>query len=141
MSGDGPKERHSFHKDVFALGKVWSSSDGTYKARVHTFVRNDIDIPWIQEKICKAVIERTIGKIGLPDSEDYAQTWKHILPRVGLLSLETVQRELDQGRDNYARVEDLPNGAILSLYKISGAVGLTLIGVTSDACFASFCSP
>lgn len=110
-----PQGKTPFIKDVFALGKVWSSSDGTYKARVHTFVRNDIDIPWIQEKICKAVIERTIGKIGLPDSEDYAQTWKHILPRVGLLSLETVQRELDQGRDNYARVEDLPNGAILSL--------------------------
>jgi len=84
-----------------------STSTGEFLARLHAFVEYDVDIPWLQGEIQRALEIDAAGKIS--ENSYYHLWWRPRLAEIFVISLETIGRELQVGRTEFSRFEDLPS--------------------------------
>lgn len=95
----------------FYLGIPFGTGDrGSFQCRVHAFVRSDADVSWLQGQLASAIAKEEFGGGGVA-SLNYKEYWRLVLPKLSIISLETVRRELEAKHDEFARFETLPDTA------------------------------
>ena len=103
-------------KNVLALGWIYSSGHkGAFKGRVNVFVRYDSDVVWLKGEIQQAWAKDQMGRINALEAEKYHLYWRDKILDVKVVSLETVERGLQDGQEVFARFEDLPSEALAPL--------------------------
>jgi len=111
-----PSEAAVIINSMLALGQRYSNGDkGVFQRRVNAFVRYDSDVAWLQGEIQQAWAKDQIGRINAPKAEKYHLCWREKILDVKVVSLERVERELQDGQEVFARFEDLPSDALAAL--------------------------
>jgi hypothetical protein len=101
---DFPGQEHG----LLYLSCRYHKNGGMFRERVNAFVKNDADIPWLQEKVTEAFYRQEVGKVPFYDDEEYANWWRKRLQKVRVISLETARRKISKGRMQYWRFEEWP---------------------------------
>lgn len=101
---DFPGKEHG----LLYLSCQYYSNGGRFRERVHAFVKNDEDIPWLQSEVSDAYHQQKVGLVPFYDDEEYKAWWRKRLPKVQIISLETARRKISNGKLKYWRFEDWP---------------------------------
>lgn len=100
-------ESRDKHTGFLYLGLPIGGERGMNYHRIHAFVKEDKDVPWLQSELRKAVSQALVGNITF-QGEPYVDYWRRVLPHIEVISIETVRRELAAGHREYAKFETHP---------------------------------